>query len=503
MPDNKKYYVPPSANSLLSSLRGMGYSIETAIADIIDNSISANAKVIELVFCWRDNRNSYVQISDDGEGMSFNQLERAMRLGAISPGDHRRKEDLGRFGLGLKTASFSQCTRLTVATKSLGNGISCLRWDLNLLKNEINNDGWYVYEGPDPKSDMDIHSLDSIPHGTIVRLEDLDRFVTDNTNVDDFLKVIDRIEMHLSMIFHRLIGPNSLKININGKSIKPWDPFLTGHPSKAYISSLMRLNGCDDVFAQGHVLPHKDFLSDLEYKIAGGPSGWTAQQGFYIYRNKRLLVAGGWMGLGSGRSEWTRDEPHKLARIQLDIPNSVDEDWSIDVRKSKARPPHNQRLRNHLLAISNDIRERAVKVFVYRGQWRRKFLVEEDEVWTSERKNNLTRYKISRNSFVIKSFLEDIGNKAKKFEAILKIIEETVPIQKIWLNSAQDGASIPESFTSLSDDEVIDIMDSLFVPVINNKKYTKQELINKLKLIPPSDRYPHLIEVFLTKHGVT
>ena len=126
MSDSKVRYAPPRAGAMVESLRGLGYSTATALADLIDNSISANADEVAVLFDWQEGR-STIRILDNGDGMSDEALDLAMRLGARSPLDQRDPGDLGRFGLGLKTASFSQCRRLTVASRRDGV-TSCLRW---------------------------------------------------------------------------------------------------------------------------------------------------------------------------------------------------------------------------------------------------------------------------------------------------------------------------------------------------------------------------------------
>ena len=129
MKNNMIRSAPPKASAMIETLRGLGYSTGAALADIIDNSISANATTINLKFIWNGS-NSAILITDDGNGMTDSGLERAMSLGAINPNANRDDGDLGRYGLGLKSASFSQCRRLTVA--SIKDSItSCLRWDLD------------------------------------------------------------------------------------------------------------------------------------------------------------------------------------------------------------------------------------------------------------------------------------------------------------------------------------------------------------------------------------
>ena len=141
----KSRSAPPRASALIEALRGLGYSTATALADIIDNSISANAQNVALTFGWNGER-SHIAVLDDGNGMDAAALDLAMRLGERSPLDKRDIGDLGRFGLGLKTASFAQCRRLTVASMK-GGELNCLRWDLDVLAASA-DDGWHLLEGP-------------------------------------------------------------------------------------------------------------------------------------------------------------------------------------------------------------------------------------------------------------------------------------------------------------------------------------------------------------------
>jgi len=360
--NQKTRYVPPHAIAMLEALRGLGYSTAAALADIIDNSISAGASEVRVDFVW-DESYSRITVFDDGRGMDDIELECAMRLGDKNPLDARSANDLGRFGMGLKTASFSQCRRLTVATVK-GSVESCLRWDLDALAADPGG-GWLLFEGPADGSRRFITGLADKKAGTLVLWEAMDRVVTSGYSSDDFHDLIDNVESHLAMVFHRLLeGPHArLKLFLNGRAVGPWDPFMQGHPAKPWTSPITnRSTAYGSVSVQCHVLPHRDKLTIAEFEANGGSAGWTAQQGFYVYRNERLLVAGGWLGLGRG---WNREEPHRLARIRLDIPNTADADWKIDVRKSTARPPVT--LRPWLTLLAENTRARARHVFAYRG----------------------------------------------------------------------------------------------------------------------------------------
>lgn len=201
--NKKTRNIPPNASLMFESLRGLGYSTATALADIIDNSISASASEIYLKFEWLGS-NSFISIRDNGIGMNDSQLEAAMRLGAKGPLDERHTNDLGRFGMGLKTASLSQCRRLTVASFKDG-ALCCLRWDLDLLAKNLDS-GWLLYEGPSENSEFHLSDLEQSHSGTIVLWEILDRIVSTQYAVEDFLSLISNVESHLSMVFHRLIN---------------------------------------------------------------------------------------------------------------------------------------------------------------------------------------------------------------------------------------------------------------------------------------------------------
>jgi hypothetical protein len=486
---NYKYrHAPPRAAAMIEALRGLGYSTATALADIIDNSIAAKAKHIDVTFSWHGDK-SFIQIFDDGTGMGEKELDQAMRLGDKSPLDPRDSDDLGRFGLGLKTAAFSQCRSLTVASRK--NGVSsCLRWDLDVLSIS-NDDGWHLLEGPDRNSENLILPINSAEKGTLVLLEKLDRIVTSGFAEQDFLDLIDNVERHLSMVFHRYLAnsPRKINLSINKRPVFPWDPFLCSHPA-TWTSPVERFLG--NIEVQAYVLPHKDRLSESEYNVAGGSDGWTAQQGFYVYRNERLLVAGSWLGLGQGRA-WTKEEAHRLARIRLDIPNSADTDWKIDIRKSTARPP--MFIRNRLTWIAEDTRSRARRVFAHKGQPQR--IGENNAVvqaWKADYTKNGMRYKIDESHPYVQSVLEEAGSLLPQIKAMLRIIEETIPVQRIWLDTAEGKETPRTGFSGSVPDEVKSILDVMFRNMTQKKGMSSALAKGHLHNTEPFQNYPDLID---------
>ena len=476
---------------MLESLRGLGYSTSSALADIIDNSVSAGASTVCIDFAW-DGPRSVVRILDDGSGMSDAELESAMRLGDRNPLETRASHDLGRFGMGLKTASLSQCRRLTVASVRDGER-SCLRWDLDELARSRDG-GWLLFEGAASGSESLLDPLAEGGPGTIVVWELLDRVITPGYSADDFLRLIDDVERHLAMVFHRLIaGPHpDVTLRINGKAVAAWDPFMSGHPAKPWTSPVARrMTELGQIEVQCHVLPHKDKLTSAEYERNAGPLGWTAQQGFYVYRNRRLLVAGGWLGLGAGRA-WIREESHQLARIRLDIPNTADEAWKIDVRKSTARPP--VAVRPWLTRLAEDTRERARRVFAWRGTpaaSARGGPV--DAAWQVQQTRDGVRYRISAQHPAIAAVLESAGEHKPLVKAMLRVIEETVPVQRIWLDTVEQRETPRTGFSGEPPEAVRAVLETLFADMVQRKGMQPAAARQALLRMDPFQNFPDAV----------
>lgn len=482
---------PPRAMAMLESLRGLGYSTAAALADIVDNSISAGANEVRIDFQW-DGPDSRVLILDDGRGMSDPELEGAMRLGDKNPLAAREAHDLGRFGMGLKTASLSQCRRLTVASVK-GGEQSCLRWDLDELAADPQSN-WLLFEGPAEGSERHLASLDGKAAGTLVLWEMLDRIVTAGYTADNFGDLLDNVEAHLAMIFHRLLqGPRArIKLLLNNRPIAPWDPFMMGHPGKPWASPpAPQRTDSGLVVAQCHVLPHRDKLSKEEFEANAGPAGWTAQQGFYVYRNERLLVAGGWLGLGKPKA-WNREEVYRLARIRLNIPNTADADWKIDVRKSTARPP--VALRPWLTALAENTRDRARRVFAFRGSPAPAAGNQAIEhAWRVDRLQAGTRYRIDHSHPSVAAVLERAGDLQPLVKAMLSVIEETVPVQRIWLDTAENKETPRTGFEGDPPAAVIEVATVLFNDLIERKSLSEEEARKSLLRTEPFQKYPTLV----------
>lgn len=321
--------ISPSAASLSESLRGVGYDLVTAVADIVDNSLAARAKKIEISFIRTDDASVWMKIEDDGCGMSQDKLIQAMRLGSLSPKDYRAETDLGRFGMGLKTASFSQCRKLVVRTKQAGL-CTCMEWDLDYLQEK---DQWLAINHADSIPDERLTFSTQRENGTIVFWPKLDNRFT-SISQDDFEQEVRKLYRHLALTFHRFIDEEHISFTLNGKNINAIDPFYEkslGHPFHYPNTCWPRFSHKPQVELRAFIIPPEHMQSDFFFT----KEEKYQMQGFYIYRGKRLIRAGGWLGL----RDCSRNKESQLARIRLDFLNNSDSRWSLDIRKSTAHPP--------------------------------------------------------------------------------------------------------------------------------------------------------------------
>ena len=450
--------VAPRADHLMESLRGTGYSLPAAVSDLIDNSITAGAGNIWLQFHW-SGANSRVSILDDGRGMSEMELVDAMRIGSRSPREEREADDLGRFGLGLKTASISQARSLTVATRTASSRSPSIRqWDLDHLASVGE---WQLLRPSAEVLGESAAALNELPHGTLVVWGKPDRMVGD-AGVDDerarrqFLQALEAVENHIAMVFHRLMtGRASVTIWLNGQKIVPWDPFLTEEDATQHLGS-ESLGRDGEVVVIPYVLPHHSRLTPEQHRLAGGSAGWNAQQGFYVYRNRRLLLPGDWLGL-----EFQKEEHYKLARIRVDLSNASDDEWDIDVRKSRARPP--LRFRDDLLRIARATRGRAVEVYRHRGKTiARSSRSAPAFVWLRRSRGGRISYAVNRDHPLINSALNAPSATGGEVRQILRLVEEYVPVQQIWVDMAEGDETQSLPFESAAEGEIVELIRALY-----------------------------------------
>lgn len=478
--------VSPFASGLIESLRAVGYSTQTAIADLVDNSISAGARNVWVSFAWDGSRSS-IAIRDDGRGMSEARLVEAMRLGSPSPLADRTPADLGRFGLGLKTASFSQCRRMTVYAKERDRVPVGRRWDLDYVGA---TDEWRLLTVPVPEG-LGL-GFDASDSGTVVLWEAMDR-VVEPVDAGDaraqrrFLDLARTVEAHLAMVFHRFMsGTRPLLVWVNGNAVMPWDPFLVDESATQRLAEETLGTGSARVTVRPYILPHHSKLPPERHQAAAGPAGWNGQQGFYVYRNRRLLVPGDWLRLG-----FEKEEHSKLARIQVDLPTSLDDDWQIDVKKSSARPPGG--LRDDLKRIAIVTRGRATEVYRHRGKVIARGAAEEYSfVWTSLVRQGRIHYRVNRQHPLVKELRHDLDDRAADLEAVLRLVEETVPIPMIALNVSEKPDSMSSPYEESSTADLMEVLQRLY-RALRSEGLSDIRARERLAVIEPFDRFPELI----------
>ncbi len=498
-PNDYEIAAPP-ADAMVEALRGVGYSTATALADLVDNSITALARNVWIHFCWEGSQ-SCISLLDDGQGMSESELFEAMRPGSANPLAGRSPSDLGRFGLGLKTASFSRCRRLTVCSRPPLGDMAVRRWDLDHIARVQD---WQLLKEPAAGSHPCLDPINELAHGTLVLWEELDRVVQRDSKPsnkkahDAFLEVAEQVQNHLAMVFHRFLDGicPDLRIYMNGTGerhrIKPWDPFLTTHSATTPTPEEKIGGPGSHVRVKGYVLPHKDQLNEQEYQDASGQDGWTSQQGFYVYRNRRMLVAGDWIGLGRPRL-WTKEEQYKLARLRLDICNEDDPSWSIDIKKSRAKPP--RALRDRLIDIAKKVRNDARRVFVYRGTYgKRAPAVDLQRAWISIETSSGTKYRIDRNHPAIMNVLESPGDLHSDIESMLRVIEESVPVQRIWLETVESEGALETGFKGDPPEEVTEIARTLLKSFMLNGGLSLELAREHVLKTEPFNNYPDLVQ---------
>jgi hypothetical protein len=334
----------PSAARLVESLRDTGYSFTTSVADIIDNSVSANATKISLNLVVDFRMNPVLMIADNGDGMNKDGLIKAMTYGSPKRPDPK---SLGKFGMGLKTASTSFCRRLTVISRK-DNELNIKQWDLDVI---VDEDKWRLIT-PDIEEYTDaidyLNQISDGGQGTVVMWEKIDRLVRTNTEGTIRIQIdhiVNDLREHLSGVFFNfLIRGNTypdVDISINNISVEPWDPFcrwmndgeanrVDSHINKPLTYTVSE-NGVEKELGTFnfniYILPNKNTItSEEDRKMRSGLNN----QGFHVFREGRMIYSGGWP------NRLFVKEPHlNLMRVELIFGHELDDLFQIDIKKSR------------------------------------------------------------------------------------------------------------------------------------------------------------------------
>lgn len=477
----------PVAEDFMETARSFGnYDLAFALADLIDNSITAGAKNIEIHTSFEMDE---IRIIDDGCGMSRDDLILAMRLGSKNPREKRSPQDLGRFGLGLKTASFSQADRLQVFTNHGGN-FAGAEWDLN----NCANFNMKVYNEQETLGL--IKSAITTKNGTEVVWRQLSRLnISSNENEveADFNKAVTSAQDELGLIFHRYLSDEvpseQINIKFNNDDILPVDPFFRQNLATQPLNPDIKKIGKEKIKFTPFILPHYSKLSGEEFRQLGGKEGVVKNSGFYIYRNRRLIIRGTWFKL------IPHGELFKLARIMVDIPNALDEQWKITVDKSGAQLP--SQLRRRLLSwLENSIIQRSRKVFRHRSN--QEVNSKAYPVWFARSRADKRDFKIDTQHPLIFSYLSNLKKNDKdEFKKVIELIERCLPINAIHSAISDTPDEVVQGYGEATEELLSWAKDFAIKSLANGKK--KSEILDTISLMQPFSNFPTEIYAYLEK----
>lgn len=371
---------------------------------------------------------------------------------------------------------------MTLITRK-NNSTFVARWDLDLIA--VRNE-WVVQV----LSDDEIQYLPFVDqigkHGTCILWSKLDRLLENQqyyANQIDIYPFLEHVEYHLALIYHRYLSgefkKQKINIMINGHTIKPFDPFCTSHKATQMLPEEIVSIGGQQVRIQPFILPHHSKLTKEEYKFYRSRSDFYSNQGVYVYRNGRLMTWGDWFRLVP------KTEATKLARVRIDFPNSLDEQWTIDIKKSRAHPP--PQVREKLRQIINKITTQSKRVHTGRGD--RLFNKQEQPVWIRSADREGTRYGINREHPLFVALAQQTDPQLMRaLDQIFAVIEREVPIEAIYA----DYSTVPEVFDDVPDmpvenlPEILETFAGLFRVA---GKLDKDNLRNAIIHIPPFNQH--------------
>jgi hypothetical protein len=387
-------------------------------------------------------------------------LIEAMRLSGRGPTVQRDAKDLGRFGLGLKTASLSQGKCLTVITKHR-NGTSVRRWDLSHIRA---TGEWQLMASPTKTAAIYAKELSKQRSGTAVVIEELDRLSFLKEPAEERSKhlaeVIQQLCGHLGMVFHRFISEDRLNISVGPGRVPPWDPYLAGLSTELPTEDVGGHAGLAKIAITPFVLPHHSKLTEEQHSTASGLLGWNAHQGFYVYRGRRLIVPGSWLNL-----RLKKEEHLKLARIRVDMPNTLDSEWHLNVIKSDVAAP--SYLSDALKRIAKVTCQRAADVYRVRGERQAPSMdTHHHFVWRRVSEGRGVRFKVDRTHPVVRSLLHAGCDHDDLLGNVIELLEATVPVASILQEPAKSLDGIPQ-----------EVSDEVLASLVSLARHTEQHLI--------------------------
>lgn len=329
--------LPPDPSRMVEGLRDTGYQFNTAVADVIDNSVAAGATFVDIKLEMDYRGNISLAIFDDGCGMDKEALINAMKYGSKP---RPTPKSLGKFGLGLKTASTAFCRKLTVVSRSTADApLLSATWDLDNIRKV--NEWELVIDEANEAHQKEFEFIIGKHCGTVVYWDKVDRLLKDHGKTVGaaerraLTKIIEYLRKHLGKVYQRFLDTGdtrerNLKIRLGEQDVMAWDPFAKTESEVVGTESVEveLLDGSKAHFAMtAYVLPRKeDFSSEQAAKTAEISNN---NQGIYIYRENRLIHGPDWLQI------FTKEPHYSLLRVEFSFDYKLDEAFQIDIKKSQ------------------------------------------------------------------------------------------------------------------------------------------------------------------------
>lgn len=479
--------VIPDPESLLESIRSVGYSLKEAISDLIDNSVSANATSIRVIINLEGDGEFH--LIDNGDGMDHQKLVSSFRLGSTNPKKTRDENDLGRFGMGMKTASLSQCRSVTVTSKQ-NNSVVSRTLDLD----EVNRQKKWIIGEKAMHLEI-IKELNDLEQGTIVSWEKIDH---NNVSKEENNNLLLDVRNYISLCFHRFMERTNNKISfyLNDVLIKPISPVVEG----SQVFSEISLDNIDSKMEAFTIPIRKDNNSFSVFNSLELFNGVENQQGIYIYRSDRLLCFGGWLGIVKPNNSY------KLCRVIINFKNdySSDSKWSIDIKKTKAEIPYEYRQE-----IKRFVRKAQKASSIKIGKFNRlemgssiRNLYENAELWLIKKntKYGYWEYSLNIENPIFQGLLEKV--KKKELKVLLDIISRNIPIADIIDNNDEEPANHDTLYAEIDIEDILaneKKQAQQLLQIFLQSGETKSEAIEKILSVEPFVRHKQELSDFLKK----
>ncbi len=313
------------------SLRNQGYTLAESLAELVDNSIKAKAKNIELYLWFADD--PFILTMDDGCGMDENEI---INKALIVPEDNSNysdsgPDDLGRYGLGLKQGTFAHCKCLTILSKKENFSFKTQHMDHDKPNDIL------------PKCSSNkivkskIEELKNKKSGTIILWSDLDYLMKRRDSTQgNFYDQIERVKKHFTMIYHKRISQSNLNIFFQGNDeinrIKSFDPFYENNKDTMKLEDIPVNSRGSQVILKPYIIPKEISSENLN-------KNGNELQGLYFSRKNRIIDFGGWFEIDSeSRTKLSTTDKFRRLRILTELPINNVEDW-IPSQKNKINIP--------------------------------------------------------------------------------------------------------------------------------------------------------------------